>query len=357
MKKNKFILSFVSVLLCFATIFASCADNSVNNPPSGAGGSDISPENTIEATTQPATAATTQPTTAKPKYSPEDKLIALTFDDGPSKKSTNRILDILEENGAVATFFVVGYNIENNVSTIKRAYNMGCEIANHSKDHKNLTKCSASEISDQVNSPNELLKSVTGISPKLFRAPGGNFEGVENEIGMPLIQWSIDTNDWRYKDASNKNRTESQRQADLEKISKKVIDSAESGDIVLMHDIYSFTADLCEILIPALVEKGFKLVTVSELYEANRTELKSGKVYSGNDFLSANTKPIALGNYKVKTKGGVLNVRKEADLASESLAKIPNGTAIAVLRSVPGWAYVEYNSTGGWVNAKFLEKI
>jgi len=330
------------------TVFSSCADKPVNTPPSGAGGSDIVPENTVEATEQ---------TTAKPKYSAEDKLIALTFDDGPSKKTTNRILDILEKNGGAATFFVVGYNIENNISTIKRAQKLGCEIANHSNGHKKLTECSVSEIHNQVNTPNELIKSLTGVSPKLFRAPGGNFKGVENEIGMPLIQWTVDTEDWKYKDASNKDRTEKQRKADLEKISKKIIDSAESGDIVLMHDIYIFTADLCEILVPALIEKGFKLVTVSELYEANGTELKNGKVYRGNDFMPADTKPIAIGNYKVKTKGGVLNVRADADLGSESLAKIPNGTAIVVLRSVPGWAYVEFNSVQGWVNAKFLEKI
>ena len=349
MKKSKYILSLISILLCFATVLASCADKPVTNSPSGAGGSDISPENITE--------TTAQKTTSAPKYNADDKLIALTFDDGPSSKTTNRILDILEENNGVATFFVVGYNIEKNASTIKRAYKMGCEIANHSNSHKNLTKCSVSEIREQVNTPNELIKSITDVSPKLFRAPGGNFKGVESKIGMPLIQWSIDTEDWKYKDAAKKDRTEKQRKADLEKISKRVAETAESGDIVLMHDIYSFTADLCEILVPALVEKGFKLVTVSELYEANRTELKNGKVYRGNDFIPTGTEPLEIGNYRVKTKGGVLNVRAKADLGSESLAKIPNGTAIAVLRAVPGWAYVEYDSVGGWVNAKFLEKI
>lgn len=346
MKKRKAFSAVAAILLCLSTVFASCSGKPADN---GEGGSDISPESSSQ--------TTAEQTTAKPRYTADDKLIALTFDDGPRKKSTGRILDILEKNGSTATFFVVGYNIEDNISLIKRAQGMGCEIANHSNDHKNLTKCSSGELRKQVDTPNETLKNLTGTAPGLFRTPGGNFSGVEKDIGMPIIQWSIDTNDWRYKDASNKNRTEAQRNADLKKISDKVIDSAESGDIVLMHDIYDFTADLCELIVPGLVEKGFKLVTVSEMYEAYGVELKNGKVYYSIDVIPASVEPIALGSYRVKTNGGMLNVRAETDSSSESLAKIPNGTAITVLRSVAGWAYVEYDSARGWVNAKFLEKI
>lgn len=345
MKKSKFILPFTAILLCLAMIFASCSDNS----QSGAGGSDISPENSSH--------TTEELTTAKPKYTADDKLIALTFDDGPSTKATGRILDLLEKNGGTATFFVVGYNIEDNISLIKRAQSLGCEIANHSNDHKNLMKCSASELRTQVDKPNKTLNSLTGVEPELFRAPGGNFGGVEEDIGMPIIQWSIDTNDWRYKDASHKDRSEAQRNADLKKIANKVLDNAESGDIVLMHDIYNFTADLCELIIPGLIEKGFKLVTVSEMYEAYGVKLENGKVYYSIDVIPANAEPIAVGNYKVKTNGSVLNVRASTDSSSESLARIPNGTAVTVLRSVAGWAYVDYNSVQGWVNAKWLEKI
>ncbi len=348
MHRIRKLTSLIAIILCICTVFASCSDKPANKKPNGAGGSDIAAENT--------TSEITETTAPKPKYTSKDKLIALTFDDGPSAKATGRILDLLEENGGTATFFVVGYNIEDNVSLIERAHKMGCEIANHSNDHKNLTKCSADEIKRQVNIPNEKLKSITGVSTNLFRAPGGNFKDVEETIGMPIIQWSIDTNDWRYKDASHKNRSESQRNADLKKISDNVINNAESGDIVLMHDIYNFTADLCELIIPALVEKGFKLCTVTEMYEAYGAELKNGKVYYSIDVIPANTEPLTPGNYKVKTNGGMLNVRAETDAHSESLAKIPNGTQVTVLRAVAGWAYVDYNSVRGWVNAKFLEK-
>ena len=349
MKTNKHTVIFTAIILCLSMIFTSCADKPSNNLPNGAGGSDITPENTAE--------ITTEPVTVKPKYTADDNLIALTFDDGPSKKTTNRILDTLEKNGGVATFFLVGYNIENNITIIERAQKMGCEIANHSNDHKNLMKCSSSELRKQVDTPNDTLKALTGTAPKLFRAPGGNFDGVESDIAMPIIQWSVDTNDWKYKDAANKGRSEAQRNKDLEKIANKVIDNAEKGDIVLMHDIYDFTADLCELIIPRLVEKGFKLVTVSEMYKAYGVELENGKVYYNIDVVAANAEPLSPGNYKVKTNGGVLNVRAEKDSSSESLAKIPNGTPVVVLRSVAGWAFVNYNSVQGWVNAKFLEKI
>lgn len=349
MKKNKKLFSLAAILLCAAMLFSSCADKPDKNKPNGTGGSDIAVE----------TEASTELTTAKPhKYTAEDKLIALTFDDGPSAKSTNRILDILEKNNSTATFFVVGYNIEKNISTIKRAQNLGCEIGNHSQGHKNLTKCNHNELRNQVDTPNETLKVLTGKAPALFRAPGGNFKGVEEDIGMPLIQWSIDTEDWKYKDASNKGRTEAERNEDIKAICDNVVNNAEKGDIVLMHDIYDFTADLCEIIVPALVEKGFKLVTVSEMYDAYGQELRGGRVYNGIDLAAINTNssPIETGNYRVKTKGGVLNMRSEPDASSNSVAKLENGTAVTVLRSVSGWAYIEYNSIGGWVNSAYLVK-
>lgn len=347
--KRRFFVAFTAVLLCMAMLFASCADKPAENGETtqnmGEGGSDIAVESTSIPETKPA-----------PKYSADDKLIALTFDDGPNNKTTGRILDILEKNGSVATFFVVGYNIENGISTIKRAEKMGCEIGNHSKDHKNLTKCSNSTIASQVGGPNRMLKELADIDVEVFRAPGGSFEGVEKIIGMPIIQWSIDTLDWKHKDAANKGRSEAQRNKDLRKIADKVVNNAEKGDIVLMHDIYEFTADLCEIVIPELVAKGFKLVTVSEMYEAYGIELENAKVYYSVDVIPADTKPLTAGLYVVKTNGGVLNIRNEADKASESVAKIPNGTAVTVLKSIAGWAYVDYNGTMGWVNAAYLAK-
>ncbi len=340
MKKGRKIAAVTAILLCLLTVFSSCAEK---------------PDGKTETSGQ-ASSATQTETKPASKYSSEDKLIALTFDDGPSYKSTNRILDVLEKHNSAATFFVVGYNIEKNISTIKRASELGCEIGNHSQSHKNLMKCTEAELKNQVKSPNKLLKELAGVDAKLFRAPGGNFDGVESKIGMPIIQWSVDTLDWKYKDSSNKDRTEEQRKADLEKIVDNVVSNAEKGDIILMHDIYGFTADLCELMVPALIDKGFTLVTVSEMYLAYGSELKNGKVYYSADIIPTNLEPVEAGSYRVKTKGGALNVRVEADKTSESLAKIPNGTKVTVLDSVAGWAYVEYSGVKGWVNSAYLEK-
>ena len=338
---KKILCAFLALFVVLA-VFSGCnkkPDSEETTTLAGEGGSDIVEENLT--------------TTKKPASN--EKLIALTFDDGPHKTYTNRILDILEKNGATATFFLVGYNIENNVETIKRAANIGCEIANHSLSHKNLMKITASEISEQVKGPNEMVKSLAGIDVKLFRAPGGNFNGVTDKIGMPLIQWSIDTEDWKYKDAAHKDRSEEKRNADLNKIANRVIEKADKGDIVLMHDIYGFTADLCEIIVPGLVEKGFRIVSVSEMYDAYGKELKAGQVYHSVDFAEGNTLVVEPGQYRVKTKGSVLNIRIEPKSGTESLAKVPNGTPITVIDCIEGWAKVEYNTVVGWVNTAYLE--
>ena len=233
---------------------------------------------------------------------------------------------------------------------------MGCEIGNHSQGHAKLTECKDAELRKQVDGPNKLIKELAGVGVKLFRTPGGHYKGVESKIGMPLIQWNVDTSDWKYKDAANKDRTEEQREADLKAIADKVVNNAEKGDIVLMHDIYDFTADLCELIVPALVEKGFKLVTVSEMYLAYGVELENGKVYHNIDAVAISLEPLEPGDYRVKTNGGVLNVRAKADKTSESLAKIPNGTDVTVIKSIKGWSYVGYSGVKGWVNARYLEK-
>ena len=346
----KKIVAVVALILSVVLIFGGCNSGKKPVEPTygGEGGSDIASQTSTEISTQKAT----HPLAG-------EKLIALTFDDGPRASTTNRVLDVLEKNASTATFFIVGYNIEKNVETIKRASEMGCEIANHSKDHKNLTKLTYSEIWEQVDFPNKKVKSLTGLEPKLFRAPGGNYDGVEGDIGMPIIQWSVDTEDWKYKDASNADRTPEQREADLKKIADRVINNAEKGDIVLMHDIYDFTADLCELVIPGLIEKGFKVVSVSEMYEAYGKELKGGVVYNCIKFNPAeeNTKVVKAGQYRVKTNGGALNIREEADFDAKSVLKLANGTQVTVTKSVAGWAYVSYGESQGWVNSAYLEEI
>ena len=351
MKTSKVILALTALVLAAAMLLSACGVK--DNSKTTAAGTSSTGEPAM--TEEP---ATEEPTTAKPKYSPSDKLIALTFDDGPRSSTTNRVLDLLERSGGVATFFLVGYNIPDNAEVIKRAAAMGCSIGNHTKDHKILTKCSADTIKAQVNGVNSLLRDM-GIEPTLFRAPGGAFKGVKDQIGMPLIQWSIDTEDWKYKDASHKGRSAEERTADLNRIADMVFSQAKGGSIVLMHDIYDFTADLCEIVIPGLVERGFKLVTVDQLFEAYGEKLENGVVYYSAKLPEpsarpASAEPIAAGKYTVSTSGSVLNMRVSPDADSQVLEKIPNGTIVEVTKSVLGWAYVTYNSAQGWVSSAYL---
>ncbi len=351
MKTLKVILALTALVLAAAMLLSACGVKDDSKTTAAGTSSAGEPAMTEEP-------ATEEPTTAKPKYSPSDKLIALTFDDGPRSSTTNRVLDLLERSGGVATFFLVGYNIPDNAEVIKRAAAMGCSIGNHTKDHKILTKCSADTIKAQVNGVNSLLRDM-GIEPTLFRAPGGAFKGVKDQIGMPLIQWSIDTEDWKYKDASHKGRSAEERTADLNRIADMVFSQAKGGSIVLMHDIYDFTADLCEIVIPGLVERGFKLVTVDQLFEAYGEKLENGVVYYSAKLPEpsarpASAEPIAAGKYTVSTSGSVLNMRVSPDADSQVLEKIPNGTIVEVTKSVLGWAYVTYNSAQGWVSSAYL---
>lgn len=351
MKTSKVILALTALVLAAAMLLSACGVKDDSKTTAAGTSSAGEPAMTEEP-------ATEKPTTAKPKYSPSDKLIALTFDDGPRSSTTNRVLDLLEQNGGVATFFLVGYNIKDNAEVIKRAAAMGCAIGNHTKDHKILTKCSADTVKEQVSGVNSMLREM-GIEPTLFRAPGGAFKGVKDQIGMPLIQWSIDTEDWKYKDASHKGRSAEERNADLNRIAESVFSQAKGGSIILMHDIYDFTADLCEIVIPGLVERGFKLVTVNELFEAYGETLESGTVYYSAKLPEptarpASAEPIAAGKYTVSTSGSVLNMRATPDADGQVIEKIPNGTAVEVTKSVIGWAYVTYNSAQGWVSSAYL---
>lgn len=341
MKKTHF-TSLAALLIALSVLLAGCIEK--NPSPEGEGGSDI---------------AVITETTAADHFSEEDRLIALTYDDGPHSVYTEKILDILEENGATATFFVVGYNIEKNINTIRRAQAIGCEIGNHTNDHKNLTKCNTAELRSQVDTPNEKIKELTDVEMHLFRAPGGAFNGIKDKIGMPLIQWSIDTEDWKSKDAAHKDRTEEERNAELRRIADDVVRNAEKGDIILMHDIYKFTADLSAIVIPELKEKGFRVVSVSEMYEAYGKPLEIGKVYNKIEFTEAssatnNTTVLEAGEYKVKTKGGNLNIRIEPNQESQSIGKLSNGDSVTVIKSVPGWAFVKVSGASGWVNAAYL---
>lgn len=200
------------------------------------------------------------------KIDKNKKMVALTYDDGPSIY-TPRILKTLKENNSVATFFAVGNRVPMYSDTVKKAYDMGCEIGNHTYEHKSLPNLSETEVKRQISKTNKEVKKAIGEKPVIMRPTGGATNAnVKQWVGMPSIIWSIDTLDWKTRNADSTRRA--------------VLNCVKDGDIVLMHDLYSATATASETIIPELVRRGYQLVTVSELAECRGGMKETGAYYS-----------------------------------------------------------------------------
>ena len=179
-------------------------------------------------------------------------VIALTFDDGPYPKVTGHILDVLEKNGVCATFFVLGSRIEGHEDMLTRMDELGCEIGNHSFSHADLTRLSKADCQRELSDTDAEIRRVTGHEASVVRPPYGYYnKAVRSAAGRPLILWTVDTNDWRGKAPGE--------------IADYVIQQAKEGSVILMHDQQTQTADAMEMIIPTLIEEGFRFVTVSEL--------------------------------------------------------------------------------------------
>ena len=199
-------------------------------------------------------------------YGSDAKLVALTYDDGPSNSVTNGILDLLEEYGGKATFFVVGENIEYNNEALTRAARMGCEIGTHTFSHIDLPTSSEAEIREEIGLTDALVKKYAGKETQIARAPGGEVDEASGMIvNKPFYYWSIDTRDWESKDP--------------ESIISIVQNNVEDGDIILMHDVYDTTLTASEMIIPWLISEGYQLVTVSELMAHNGIKPQAGVTY------------------------------------------------------------------------------
>lgn len=197
---------------------------------------------------------------------PNKPMLALTFDDGPGPR-TKELLEVLEANNAHATFFMVGTNVDKYPETIQKMYQIGCELGNHTQDHKSLTKLSPEEIQSEISIVNEKIQNITGAKPTVLRPPYGNLnDTVKANAGMPCIMWNKDSLDWQTKNT--------QSTIDY------VLNNAKDGDVILMHDIHSATIDAALYLVPELTNRGYQLVTVSELAEAKGVTLQAGERYS-----------------------------------------------------------------------------
>lgn len=200
---------------------------------------------------------------------PNKPMVALTFDDGPNPNSTPRILDTLEQNNAVATFFDLGYLVDRLPEITKREEAIGCVVGNHSYNHKNFNKLSASSMLSDMEKSEAVFERVLGHKTTLFRPPYGNHnKTLRATLDYPIVRWNIDTLDWKTR---NKDKI-------IAKVrSYKNLD----GCVVLMHSIYDTTADAVEVLVPELIKKGYQLVTVPEMaYYRGYNSLRCGVEYN-----------------------------------------------------------------------------
>jgi len=199
-------------------------------------------------------------------------MLAITFDDGPGEY-TAQILDILERHGARATFCIIGNLAESKRGLIARAFEAGCEIIGHSWSHRSLTRLAAQEIKREILDTHAAIESITGAATQIYRVPYGaindRVKQVSQELGFPIISWSVDPRDWEVKDA------------DL--VYDLIIDSADDGAIIICHDTYESTAEAMERVIPDLIINGYQLVTVSELMEYSGITLEPGVVYTSGE--------------------------------------------------------------------------
>ena len=200
-------------------------------------------------------------------YNSKKKHIALTFDDGPHATNTKTVLNALDKYNCKATFFVLGNNINSKTGKLlKRAKKLGCQIANHSYSHPQLTGLSTSSIKSQLSRTDTRVKKYTGSKTKLLRPPYGAINStVKKAAGRACVLWSVDTNDWKYRDTA--------------RLKKYVPSHASDGAIVLMHDIHPTTAKAVGSICYSLKKKGYEMVTVTELAAINGRHLNKGYSY------------------------------------------------------------------------------
>ena len=211
--------------------------------------------------------------------------IAFTFDDGPGEY-TDELLDCLEENNAHATFFMLGQNVGSWESTVQRMADIGCEIGSHSWDHPNLYDLSMDSVAKQFSDTDAALEKACGQKASVARAPYGNWsDDIISTVGKPFFTWSLDSMDWCYLDVN------------------KDYDAVMNGDltdgsIILMHDIHEPSVQAAIKMIPELVQKGYKLMTVSELAAAKGVTLQ-GANYS--DFWDSSLQKGIVAGYSGNT--------------------------------------------------------
>ena len=194
----------------------------------------------------------------------EEKYVALTFDDGPRRATTERLLDGLRERGVRATFFLIGRQIEDNAALVARMAEEGHQIGNHTWSHQRLDNILPDEAAREVARTEAALETLLGGGEYWLRPPYGQVpEGAD--FGVPMVKWSVDPRDWESRDT--------------EKVARAILDNVEPGSIILLHDIYPTSVDAALRVVDRLQEEGYWFVTVEELLWLNGVKPEAGRMY------------------------------------------------------------------------------
>lgn len=194
------------------------------------------------------------------------KLVALTFDDGPSRTETVRLLQILADKGVKVTFFVLGNNAQRSPEILQQAKAAGHEIGSHTMTHANLGKSTVEAIRWEVAAMDGVFVNILGEKPQLLRPPYGVInDAVRTNTGLPLVLWTVDPEDWRVRDVAT--------------VRRRAVSAVFDGAIILFHDIYATTVDAIPGVIDDLRAQGYDFMTVSELAAARGVKMQSGASY------------------------------------------------------------------------------
>lgn len=196
--------------------------------------------------------------------------VALTFDDGPRKGTTDRLLDGLRERGASATFFVVGEQAAANPELVKRIKAEGHQVGNHTWSHMRLEGAPPDTIRREVEETDTLLTDILGAGEYWLRPPYGLISpGTEKQISVPMVKWSVDPRDWESRNTA--------------KVAQAIQKAVKSNSIILLHDIYPTSVDAALQIVDILQQKGYCFVTVEELLRLNGITPEAGQMYRSGD--------------------------------------------------------------------------
>ena len=208
---------------------------------------------------------------AEPAAMPE-KSVALTFDDGPWPETTEQLLDGLAERGAKATFFLIGEQIAGHEDTVRRMADEGHQVGSHTFTHMDLSRGDPAERLREIAATDKTLRALLGDGVYWLRPPWGFLAPqTAAAVEVPMVYWSLDTEDWRRLDA--------------DAVAQDIIDHARDGDIILLHDPYTTSVEAALRAIDALTPQGYRFVTLEELFRQKGVEPEPGKLYIRPDEL------------------------------------------------------------------------